>query len=161
MIGTINVSCVLFGSLQVSSANIDYGRNRPLSFREIFGPNGPQVRNAVFVLLWCFAVSAEPLFLFTPIVDKDMKCIETDKLAIVALSLRFLTDLYFLSAIIVQLVRIREVATPEAGFTVGRRGSAKETLWRCDLIVSIFTVAPIPYVRDQPFPFRTISITTN
>ncbi|XP_048427009.1 cyclic nucleotide-gated ion channel 1 [Pyrus x bretschneideri] len=131
-------------SLQVGSANIDYGRNRPVSCREIFGPNG--VRNAVFVLLLCFAVSAEPLFLFTPTVDKDMKCIKIDKLAVVALSLRFLTDFYLLSAIIVQLVPTREVATPQAGPNVGRRGSAKETLGRCNLIVNIFAVAPIPYV---------------
>ncbi|XP_048427115.1 cyclic nucleotide-gated ion channel 1-like isoform X1 [Pyrus x bretschneideri] len=136
-----------------SCANIDYGRNRPtkklpLLFCEIFGPNAEflQVRNSVIVLVWAFAVLVDPLFLYTPVVNKDMMCVTVDKkLAAVAFTFRLLADMCYLSAIIGGLVPVHKVGTPEVGIAVGRRGSAKETLGRCNLI-SILAISPIPYV---------------
>ncbi|XP_048427186.1 cyclic nucleotide-gated ion channel 1 isoform X2 [Pyrus x bretschneideri] len=136
-----------------SCANIDYGRNRPtkklpLLFCEIFGPNAEflQVRNSVIVLVWAVAVLVDPLFLYTPVVNKDMMCVTVDKkLAAVAFTFRLLADMCYLSAIIGGLVPVHKVGTPEVGIAVGRRVSAKETLGRCNLI-NILAIAPIPYV---------------
>lgn len=162
-----HVSCVLFSSPNwnpaattgESSANIDYRKYRPsyLSIEFFY-------RNPALVLMFGLAVSVDPLFLYIPILNKDMKCIRLDKmLTKVVLSLRSYTDIYYILAIIVQLRAIHEAVRREDGIAKGwsRSYVLTKKIWGSYLLIDILGVAPIPHVRDRPFPSWTILITTN
>ncbi|CAN6709322.1 unnamed protein product [Malus baccata var. baccata] len=68
------------------------------TFRRLLNPNGEfcQVWSAVLILICGFAVSVDPLFLYIPIVNIDIKCTRLDrKLKVTALYLRFFTDIFY------------------------------------------------------------------
>ncbi|KAB2598823.1 cyclic nucleotide-gated ion channel 1-like [Pyrus ussuriensis x Pyrus communis] len=118
-----------------SSANINCGK-----YRKFF------VWNAVLVLTFGLALLVDPLFLYVPILNKDIKCIRLDKkLTKVVLSLRSLTDMYYIHDFLFQLLAIREpheAATLEVGIAmVGRSYASAMIIWLFPI-----NIAPIPHV---------------
>ncbi|CAN6705922.1 unnamed protein product [Malus baccata var. baccata] len=64
-----------------------------------------QMWNSIFVISCVFAVSLDPLFFYVVNVDQDEKCLHTDeKLKIVALVMRSLTDVIFLVHLICEIL---------------------------------------------------------
>ncbi|KAM1053337.1 hypothetical protein PS2_000836 [Malus domestica] len=79
--------------------------NESGSRRKILDPQGSVLQNwnKIFVLSCVIAVSLDPLFLYTPVVDGKYKCVDLDRrLQIIACVLRSFTDIFHVLHIIFQ-----------------------------------------------------------
>ena len=79
--------------------------------KEILDPEGPilQKWNWIFVISCLFAVLLDPLFVYIPLINQDMKCIELDKhMEIAAVVLRSITDLVYIMKIIFQVYELEK-----------------------------------------------------
>ncbi|PRQ58962.1 hypothetical protein RchiOBHm_Chr1g0364951 [Rosa chinensis] len=79
--------------------------------KEILDPEGPILEkwNLIFVLSCLFAVLLDPLFLYTPLINQDMKCIGLDKkLKIAAVVFRSITDFVYIVKIIFHVYKLEK-----------------------------------------------------
>ncbi|KAM5556186.1 cyclic nucleotide-gated ion channel 1-like [Rosa sericea] len=115
-----------------------------------------QKRNMIFAGSCLLAVLLDPLFLYIPILNDDMKCIGVDKnLKIVALVLRSFTDLIHIVKIIFQISQPEKSPEIWESYMKLVKGgapkrsdlAAKKTMVpRLLLLVDILAVLPIPQV---------------
>jgi cyclic nucleotide gated channel len=78
----------------------------PTNMKELVDPKGPFIPkwNVIFIVSCVFSVLLDPLFLYIPIINDDIKCVSLDNnLKIAALVLRSATDLCYLLNIIFQV----------------------------------------------------------
>ncbi|XP_009336790.2 cyclic nucleotide-gated ion channel 1 [Pyrus x bretschneideri] len=130
--------------------------NRPAnesgSRRKILDPQGSFLQNwnKIFVLSCVIAVSLDPLFLYTPVVDGKKKCIEMDtRLQIIACVLRSFTDIFHVLHIIFQF-RTGFIAPSSRVFGRGELiddpvAIAKRYL-SSYFIIDILAILPLPQV---------------
>lgn len=86
------------------------------------------------------AVLLDPLFLYIPFLNNDMKCIGLDKnLKIAAVVLRSFTDLIYIVEIIFQIYKLKKCSINSV--------TAKD-IWESYILVDILAVLPIPQVRE-------------
>ncbi|KAL6127265.1 hypothetical protein ACLB2K_075306 [Fragaria x ananassa] len=86
-------------------------------------------RRDSFLLACMLAVSLDPLFLYIPVIDEDLKCLIVDgKLRKVALACRLLTDFHYIMDNLAQ-------------FEFGSRD-----MWRSNILTSFFATVPVPHV---------------
>ncbi|XP_024176804.1 cyclic nucleotide-gated ion channel 1 isoform X3 [Rosa chinensis] len=103
--------------------------------KEILDPEGPILEkwNLIFVLSCLFAVLLDPLFLYTPLINQDMKCIGLDKkLKIAAVVFRSITDFVYIVKIIFHVYKLEKVTVM--------------ALWQSSILVDVLAVLPIPQV---------------
>ncbi|KAM5556197.1 hypothetical protein ABKV19_023868 [Rosa sericea] len=89
--------------------------------------------NTMFVISCLFAVLLDPLFLYIPLINQEMKCIALDKnLKIAAVVLRSITDLVYIVKIIFQIYKLEKVTAM--------------AIWRSYILIDILAIVPIPQV---------------
>ncbi|XP_040363567.1 cyclic nucleotide-gated ion channel 1-like [Rosa chinensis] len=138
---------------------------------EVLDPKGRilQKWNMIFAASCVLAVLLDPLFLYIPILNDDMKCIGVDKnMKIVAVVFRSFTDLIYIVKIIFQICKLKKskeiwescMMLVKGGAMKGSGGSqapSKNADKKClpikdimgpllVLVVDILTVLPIPQV---------------
>lgn len=150
------------------SAAKDEGNRRKWSttLKKIVDPQGKfiPIWNKIFIISCVVAVSLDPLFLYIPIVNEDMKCLILDKkLKAIALASRSLTDRFYIVDIILQILAISVAKSPSAtnsGDPSNGKKSALEgvlaianrsmaianRIFRSYILVDILAVLPIPQV---------------
>ncbi|XP_004308825.1 PREDICTED: uncharacterized protein LOC101308624 [Fragaria vesca subsp. vesca] len=101
---------------------------------EILDPNkGPILEkwNVIFVISCLFAVLTDPLFLYVPLINQDVKCIRLDnKLKIAAVIFRSITDFVYTVKIIFQINELKKVTVM--------------AIWRSYILLDIIAILPIP-----------------
>lgn len=115
------------------SATKDNGNRRKWSttLKKIVDPQGKflPIWNMIFIISCVLAVSLDPLFLYIPIVNEDMKCLILDKkLKAIALALRSLTDPFYIVDIILQILAISVTKSPSATNSGDPSNGKKSTL---------------------------------
>nr|XP_011469712.1 PREDICTED: cyclic nucleotide-gated ion channel 1-like isoform X2 [Fragaria vesca subsp. vesca] len=104
--------------------------------KEILDPEGPILEkwNVIFVISCLFAVLLDPLFLYIPLINHDVKCIGLDKkLKIAAVVFRLITDFVYIVKIIFQIYELEKVTVM--------------AIWRSTyILLDILAVLPIPQV---------------
>ncbi|KAL6290814.1 hypothetical protein ACE6H2_008324 [Prunus campanulata] len=135
-------------------------------------PKYIQKWNFMFITSCVFAVLLDPLFLYIPILNDDIKCLKLDNnLKITALVLRSVTDLFYIANIIFQVCRFENcsplikqflpescssklitsliksfrVLLPEVSNEVPKPSITKE-IWKSSIIVDILAILPLPQV---------------
>nr|XP_011469682.1 PREDICTED: uncharacterized protein LOC101302215 isoform X1 [Fragaria vesca subsp. vesca]XP_011469683.1 PREDICTED: uncharacterized protein LOC101302215 isoform X2 [Fragaria vesca subsp. vesca] len=114
-----------------------------LTMKELVDPKGPFIRkwNVIFIASCVFAVLLDPLFLYIPIINEDMKCLRLDNnLKIAALLLRSLTDICYLLNIFLQVYSYKNCSAVRSESFSSNINTAKEVL------IDILAVLPIPQV---------------
>ncbi|KAL6131342.1 hypothetical protein ACLB2K_069718 [Fragaria x ananassa] len=93
----------------------------------------------IFFSSCVFAVLLDPLFLYIPIMNYDMKCLQFDgNLKTATLILRSITDLFYIMDIIVQIHRYKDYSSlfPTIAKTIGRSY----------IMIDILAILPFPQV---------------
>jgi hypothetical protein len=142
------------GQVSNSTDGDDSGRKRT-RIKTLLDPQGRllQMWNIMFAVSCVIAVSMDPLFFYLPIVNRDKKCVWLDKrLKIIAYSLRSVTDLIYLSNIILQFIcpYIDEVSL-KLGRTMvvnDPRQIAKRYFFSRYFVIDVLAILPLPQVRD-------------
>ncbi|XP_004308804.1 PREDICTED: uncharacterized protein LOC101302215 [Fragaria vesca subsp. vesca] len=114
-----------------------------LTMKELVDPKGPFIRkwNVIFIASCVFAVLLDPLFLYIPIINEDMKCLRLDNnLKIAALLLRSLTDICYLLNIFLQVYSYKNCSAVRSESFSSNINTAKEVL------IDILAVLPIPQI---------------
>ncbi|ONI24074.1 hypothetical protein PRUPE_2G222300 [Prunus persica] len=133
--------------------------------------------NFIFITSCVFAVLLDPLFLYIPILNDDIKCLKLDNnLKITALILRSVTDLFYIANIIFQVCRFENCSPsikrflpescssnlitsliksfrellPEVSNEVPKPSITKE-IRESSIIVDILAILPLPQVRTKAF----------
>ncbi|PRQ58948.1 hypothetical protein RchiOBHm_Chr1g0364801 [Rosa chinensis] len=92
-------------------SNSDAAKGKCPILDKILDPKGPffQKWNMMLVVSCVLAVLLDPLFLYIPILNDDMKCIGLDSnLKIAAVVLRSLTDLVYIVKITFQIYELQK-----------------------------------------------------
>ncbi|KAK9914512.1 hypothetical protein M0R45_038287 [Rubus argutus] len=127
------------------------------SFNPIFNPKGKflMIWKNVFVISCVVALLVDPLFLYIPITNQDMKCIGLDQnLKIVTLFLRSAVDLPCIVHIISQILAVSSQVSRRRRrqwrrFKLAEHAleMAKRISWLCPyLLIDILAILPIPQV---------------
>ncbi|KAM5557680.1 hypothetical protein ABKV19_024842 [Rosa sericea] len=139
------------------------------SFNKIFNLKGKflPMWNNIFVASCVFAVSIDPLFFYTPVINEKKKCVYFDtRLKAIALVLRLLTDHFYIGDIIMRILisipqtkssKASEVTKTQAEahnskgkisvedvFKIAKRAWAKAN--RSYILIDILAILPIPLV---------------
>ncbi|CAB4270643.1 unnamed protein product [Prunus armeniaca] len=113
-------------------------------------PKYVQKWNFMFITSCVFAVSLDPLFLYVPILNYDMKCLRLDNnLKITALVSRSVTDLFYIANIVFQVYRYKICSNLIKLFLPGSWSSKLAELrkiWQSYIIVDILAILPLPQV---------------
>ncbi|KAL6123830.1 hypothetical protein ACLB2K_076347 [Fragaria x ananassa] len=126
------------------------------TMKEIVDPEGPfnPKWNIIFIVSCVIAVLLDPLFLYIPIINEDMKCLRVDKnLKIEALVLRSLTDICYLLNIFLQVYRSKICSALRSGSCSSFLPNFKKilpdiakTMWQSYVLIDILAVLPLPQV---------------
>ncbi|BFG22541.1 hypothetical protein CerSpe_088150 [Prunus speciosa] len=125
----------------------------------------------IFITSCVFGVFLDPLFLYIPLLNQDLKCLRLDNtIKIIALVLRSFTDLFYVGRIILQVCRFENYSPSIRGFLDEKRTSnLMESLiegflgllpssnegpkppivmeiWESSIIVDILAILPLPQV---------------
>lgn len=93
----------------------------------------------------CFAVLLDPLFLYIPIVNEDMKCLSLDnKLKKAAIFLRSITDILYILNIVIQFYIEPKAKTFRVMW---------KAYWRSHIPIDILAILPIPQVLEASFSY--------
>jgi hypothetical protein len=152
---------------QVSKTDGDDSKQKKTRTKAMLGPLGSLVRTCninpegrflqiwsmMFVVSCLIAVSVDPLFLYLPIINEDIKCLSLDKrLKIIAYSLRSVTDFIYVLNIILQFTcPYIDEASRKLGRTVvvrGPRQIAKHYFFSRYFVIDVLAILPLPQVRD-------------
>ncbi|PRQ60443.1 putative potassium channel, voltage-dependent, EAG/ELK/ERG [Rosa chinensis] len=134
------------------------------SFNKIFNLKGKflPMWNNMFVASCVFAVSFDPLFFYTPVINEKKKCVYFDtRLKVIALVLRLLTDHFYIADIIMRiLISILKTKSSKASgvttqaeapnskgknvFAIAKRAWEKAN--RSYILIDILAILPIPQV---------------
>ncbi|XP_015878201.3 cyclic nucleotide-gated ion channel 1-like [Ziziphus jujuba] len=123
--------------------------------KQIFNPWGPYLPmwKNIFLVSCLIAISIDPLFLYIPYINEKTKCIQMDqKLKIVALVLRCITDISYLIYMIIHMLNgFERKATRALEMTKksGLIGKAKPMFWMIPwsfILIDILAILPIPQV---------------
>ena len=127
------------------------------TLKEIVDLEGPFVRkwNIIFIVSCVLSVLLDPLFLYIPIVDEDMKCLRMDKnLKIAALVLRSLTDLCYILSIVFQVYRYNNCtdlgseSCSSISFLRNMLVNIAKIMSHSYIIIDILAVLPLPQVKS-------------
>ncbi|XP_004308803.1 PREDICTED: uncharacterized protein LOC101301917 [Fragaria vesca subsp. vesca] len=119
-----------------------------LTMKELVDPKGSFIRkwNVFFI---ASAVLVDPLFLYIPIINEDMKCLRLDNnLKIAALSLRSLTDICYLLNIFLQVYSYMNCSAVRSE-SFSNNNTAKEPgiiKAHSYILIDILAVLPIPQI---------------
>ncbi|PON50121.1 Voltage dependent potassium channel [Parasponia andersonii] len=120
--------------------------------------------NKIFLTSWVIAVLTDPLFLYIPTLNEDKKCLRMDKnLKILALSLRSITDVFYVLHIIFQLligfIPKASVDLKGKGFVKYALARARTTRWSY-ILIDVLAVLPVPQVVILVFFSKMIGPST-
>lgn len=131
--------------------------------KNILDPQGSflQTWNKIFVISCVIAVSLDPLFLYTSVVDGKNKCLGLDKeLQIVACVLRSFTDVFHILHIIFQF-RTGFIAPSSRVFGRGELNDDPVAIakrYLCSyFIIDVLAILPLPQVTMKSSQFSSIS----
>ncbi|PQQ04066.1 cyclic nucleotide-gated ion channel 1-like [Prunus yedoensis var. nudiflora] len=110
----------------------------------------------IFATSCVFAVSLDPLFLYIPIINQDMNCLRLDQnLKIAALTLRSVTDLFYIMDIIIEIytskiwssltIELHHISKSEFLGNTFLPTLAKK-IWRSYILIDIVAILPLPQV---------------
>ncbi|GMN39891.1 hypothetical protein TIFTF001_009124 [Ficus carica] len=124
--------------------------------KEILDPWGPYLPmwNTIFAMSSVIAVSTDPIFLYTLVLDEYNKCLGMDsQLKIFALCSRSVTDIIYIFHI---FFLIRASFMAEASGVSKRRGGLRKSMWRIakkarwsHILFDLLAVLPLPQVRSN------------
>ncbi|KAM1049689.1 hypothetical protein FF2_031234 [Malus domestica] len=115
----------------------------------------------IFIISCVFALFLDPLFLYIPIINEDVKCLELDKkLKNTALVLRSFTDLFYIANVIIQIYfepkarPFRVMGKSYCSTIVLTKGAIlvedaldlAKWIWRSHILIDILALLPIPQV---------------
>ncbi|KAL6293983.1 hypothetical protein ACE6H2_002125 [Prunus campanulata] len=112
----------------------------------------------IFTTSCVFAVSLDPLFLYIPIINQDMNCLRLDQnLKIAALTLRSVTDLFYIMDIIIEIctskiwssltIELHHISKSEFLGNTFLPTLAKK-IWQSYILIDIVAILPLPQVRQ-------------
>lgn len=104
-----------------------------------------RVWKRIFAVSCVFAVLLDPLFLYIPIVNEDMKCLSLDnKLKKAAIFLRSITDILYILNIVIQFYIEPKAKTLRVMW---------KAYWRSHIPIDILAILPIPQVLEASFSY--------
>ncbi|KAL6294167.1 hypothetical protein ACE6H2_002309 [Prunus campanulata] len=115
----------------------------------------------IFATSCVFAVSLDPLFLYIPIINQDMNCLRLDQnLKIAALTLRSVTDLFYIMDIIIEIytskiwssltIELHHISKSEFLGNTFLLTVAKK-IWQSYILIDILAILPLPQVLILTF----------
>ncbi|XP_061353019.1 cyclic nucleotide-gated ion channel 1 [Gastrolobium bilobum] len=129
------------------------GQTKKLASKsKILDPQGPVLQkwNKIFVITCVMAVSVDPLFFYTPVINENLKCLDLDgTLQITASVLRTFFDLFYILHIIFQF---RTGFFPPSSRVFGRGELIDDPVaimkrYLCSyFIIDILSIIPLPQV---------------
>ncbi|CAL9007917.1 unnamed protein product [Prunus brigantina] len=115
----------------------------------------------MFAASCVFAVSLDPLFLYIPIINQDMNCLSLDhNLKITALTLRSVTDLFYIMDIIIEIYTSGICSSLTNGFHHSSKlqflgntflPKVAKTIWQSYILIDILAIIPLPQVLILTF----------
>ncbi|KAL6281001.1 hypothetical protein ACE6H2_017882 [Prunus campanulata] len=101
--------------------------------------------NTVFLVSCVLAVSLDPLFLYIPVINEDMKCLKYDKrLKAISFGLRLLADLFYMADVVYRILtrpKAKEAVPLKASNSMNSRRT-----WQFYILLDILAVLPVPQV---------------
>ncbi|KAL6290826.1 hypothetical protein ACE6H2_008336 [Prunus campanulata] len=120
----------------------------------------------MFAASCVFAVSLDPLFLYIPIINQDMNCLSLDQnLKITALTLRSVTDLFYVMDIIIEIYTSEICSSLTNGFHHSSKlqflgntflPKVAKTIWQSYILIDILAIIPLPQVLGAVWYFFAI-----
>ncbi|RXI00468.1 hypothetical protein DVH24_000702 [Malus domestica] len=116
----------------------------------------------IFIISCVFALFLDPLFLYIPIINEDIKCLELEKkLKNTALVLRSFTDLFYIANVVIQIYfepkarSFRVMGKSYCSTIVLTKGAIlvedaldlAKWIWRSHILIDILALLPIPQVN--------------
>ncbi|XP_021803176.1 uncharacterized protein LOC110747287 [Prunus avium] len=115
----------------------------------------------MFAASCVFAVSLDPLFLYIPIINQDMNCLSLDQnLKITALTLRSVTDLFYVMDIIIEIYTSGICSSLTNGFHHSSKlqflgntflPKVAKMIWQSYILIDILAIIPLPQVLILTF----------
>ncbi|CAL9007878.1 unnamed protein product, partial [Prunus brigantina] len=104
--------------------------------------------NFIFITSCVFGVFLDPLFLYIPLLNQDLKCLRLDNtIKITALVLRSVTDLFYIANIIFQVCRFENCSPLIKRFLPQScTSNITKEIWESSIIVDILAILPLPQV---------------